>query len=84
MMRLCYNKLSHNRLCLDFSVSNAMHLPYPSNYFDAIYSFGALGEFSNIQSALKEMTKFLVWVQELLSEMKVFLLVAEYSVFSHP
>ena len=57
MIRLCYDKLSHNEIVRSYSVSNAMHLPYPNNYFDAIYSFGALGEFSNIQSALKEMTR---------------------------
>jgi SAM-dependent methyltransferase len=32
-------------------------LPFPDNYFNAVYSFGGLGEFSNITKSLKEMAR---------------------------
>jgi ubiquinone/menaquinone biosynthesis C-methylase UbiE len=38
-------------------VSNASYLPYPDKYFDAVYSFGGLGEFSDIKRALAEMVR---------------------------
>jgi ubiquinone/menaquinone biosynthesis C-methylase UbiE len=40
-----------------YSVSNACYLPYPDKYFDAVYSFGGLGEFSNIKRSLAEMVR---------------------------
>jgi ubiquinone/menaquinone biosynthesis C-methylase UbiE len=57
MMRICYNKLSSNPKAVSFSLSNALYLPYPDNTFDAVYSFGAIGEFSNISKALSEMVR---------------------------
>ena len=36
-----------------YSLSNILHLPYPENYFDAFYSFGAVGEFSNKKQFFK-------------------------------
>jgi SAM-dependent methyltransferase len=38
-------------------LANAQYLPYPDHYFDGVYSFGALGEFSDIALALKEMVR---------------------------
>ena len=40
-----------------YCLSNAMHLPYPDNYFDALYSFGAVGEFSNIKKFFEEVVR---------------------------
>jgi len=40
-----------------YCLSNATYLPYPDRYFDAVYSFGALGEFSDIKSSLAEMVR---------------------------
>lgn len=40
-----------------YSLSNAAYLPYPDHYFDAAYSFGALGEFSDIKRSLAEMVR---------------------------
>jgi ubiquinone/menaquinone biosynthesis C-methylase UbiE len=57
MMRRCYNKLKKNKAVKSFSLSNACYLPYPDNYFDATYSFGALGEFSDQKKALQEMVR---------------------------
>lgn len=41
----------------EFCVSNGCYLPYPSGYFDAVYSFGGLGEFSDIERGLAEMVR---------------------------
>ena len=38
-------------------VSNASYLPYPDNYFDAVYSFGGIGEFPDIGRSLREMVR---------------------------
>ena len=40
-----------------YCLSNASHLPYTDRYFDAVYSFGALGEFSDIKKSLAEMVR---------------------------
>jgi ubiquinone/menaquinone biosynthesis C-methylase UbiE len=45
--------LPRTSLCL----SNASHLPFPDRSFDAVYSFGGLGEFSDIGQALREMVR---------------------------
>lgn len=57
MMRVCRKKLGDHPAVASFALANALHLPYPDNYFDAVYSFGALGEFSDQARALKEMAR---------------------------
>jgi len=57
MMRRCYDKLKSSPVKKSFSLSNACYLPYPDNYFDATYSFGALGEFSDQKKAIQEMVR---------------------------
>jgi ubiquinone/menaquinone biosynthesis C-methylase UbiE len=57
MMRICQKKLLDHPAVASFTLANALHLPYQDNYFDAVYSFGALGEFSDIAKALKEMVR---------------------------
>ena len=57
MMLKCYDKLKNFSLKKSFSLSNACYLPYPDNYFDATYSFGAVGEFSDKKQALAEMVR---------------------------
>ncbi len=57
MMRICRRKLENHPAVASFALANALHLPYPDNYFDAVYSFGALGEFSDQARALKEMVR---------------------------
>jgi ubiquinone/menaquinone biosynthesis C-methylase UbiE len=42
---------------LFLSVSNASNLPYQDSYFDAAYHFGGINLFSNIESAIYEMTR---------------------------
>jgi len=57
MMRVCCRKLRNHPAVASFALANAIHLPYPDRYFDAVYSFGALGEFSDQARALKEMIR---------------------------
>ena len=47
MLRVCKKKLSGNPCISSFVLANALYLPYPDGYFDGVYSFGALGEFSD-------------------------------------
>ena len=57
MIIRCKEKLKSSTVKTSFCLSNAGHLPYPDNYFDATYSFGAMGEFSDKKKALKEMVR---------------------------
>ncbi|HTF03196.1 MAG TPA: methyltransferase domain-containing protein [Bacteroidia bacterium] len=57
MMQRCYNKLKKLKIKKSFALSNACYLPYPDQYFDAVYSFGAMGEFSDQKKALAEMVR---------------------------
>jgi ubiquinone/menaquinone biosynthesis C-methylase UbiE len=57
MLKICHSKLSKHNIKKSFSLSNALYLPYPDQYFDAVYSFGAIGEFSDPKKALKEMAR---------------------------
>jgi len=40
-----------------FTVSNALHLPYKDNYFDAVYHFGGINLFGDIKQAISEMNR---------------------------
>jgi ubiquinone/menaquinone biosynthesis C-methylase UbiE len=57
MLRICHDKLKDHDSVSSFALANAQYLPYPDHYFDGVYSFGALGEFSDIALALKEMVR---------------------------
>ena len=57
MLRICHDKLNSHNSVSSFALANAQYLPYPDHYFDGVYSFGALGEFSDIAFALKEMVR---------------------------
>lgn len=50
-------KLKNSNSKTIFCLANAMHLPYEDNYFDAFYSFGALGEFSDAKTFFKEVVR---------------------------
>lgn len=47
MIRTAKEKLKNSKVDIEYCLANAMNLPCPDNYFDAVYSFGALGEFSD-------------------------------------
>ena len=57
MLRRCRKRLAGVTVPTSYGVSNACYLPYPDKYFDAVYSFGGLGEFSDIKRALAEMVR---------------------------
>lgn len=57
MLRRCVKRMEKYKLKKDFCVSNALYLPYADGYFDAVYSFGGLGEFSDIKRSLGEMVR---------------------------
>jgi ubiquinone/menaquinone biosynthesis C-methylase UbiE len=57
MIKKAKKKLKKSYSQIFYSLSNALHLPYPNNYFDAFYSFGAVGEFSDIKQFFKEVVR---------------------------
>lgn len=57
MMRRCHDRMKDHPAVKSFALANAMHLPYRDDSFDAVYSFGALGEFSDQARALAEMVR---------------------------
>jgi ubiquinone/menaquinone biosynthesis C-methylase UbiE len=57
MINKCVERLKGTNIKIEYSLANAVHLPFEDNYFDALYSFGALGEFSDIKKSLKEMAR---------------------------
>ena len=52
MLRRCTDRIECFSLKKHFALSNACYLPFPDNYFDAVYSFGGLGEFSDIKKSI--------------------------------
>jgi len=54
MLKTAKDKLISSNSRKVYCLSNAMHLPYPDNYFDAFYSFGAVGEFSDVARFFSE------------------------------
>ena len=57
MLLRCREKLSGVSVPMEFSVGNACYLPFPDNYFDAVFSFGGLGVFGDIRQSLKEIVR---------------------------
>jgi ubiquinone/menaquinone biosynthesis C-methylase UbiE len=57
MLERCRQRLAASPVPASYSISNACYLPYPDKFFDAVYSFGGLGEFSDIKRSLAEMVR---------------------------
>jgi ubiquinone/menaquinone biosynthesis C-methylase UbiE len=57
MLKICQKKLVNKEVKNYISLANVSNLPYPDSYFDAIYSFGGLGEFPDIKASLAEMVR---------------------------
>jgi len=57
MLERCRRRLAGTSVPTSYCLSNACYLPYPDRYFDAVYSFGGLGEFSDIKRSLAEMVR---------------------------
>lgn len=57
MLVRCREKVRSQRVPVEFSVGNACHLAFPDKYFDAVFSFGGIGVFGDINRALKEIVR---------------------------
>lgn len=57
MLKLALEKLKSKPNFSSACLANAQYLPYPDNYFDAFYSFGAVGEFSDIKRFFAEVVR---------------------------
>jgi ubiquinone/menaquinone biosynthesis C-methylase UbiE len=57
MLERCRQRLAGTSVAISCSIANACYLPFPDQYFDAVYSFGGLGEFSDIKRSLAEMVR---------------------------
>ena len=57
MLAKAKNKLEKNDCQISMALADASKLPYKDKVFDAVYSFGGLGEFPDIRAALKEMAR---------------------------
>ncbi|HEY6119802.1 MAG TPA: methyltransferase domain-containing protein [Pyrinomonadaceae bacterium] len=57
MLERCRQRMAGTSVPTSYCLSNACYLPYPDKYFDAVYSFGGLGEFSDIKRSLAEIVR---------------------------
>lgn len=57
MLSQCRHRMQARTANVSFCLSNATHLPFADRFFDAVYSFGGLGEFSDIGRSLQEMVR---------------------------
>jgi ubiquinone/menaquinone biosynthesis C-methylase UbiE len=57
MLTVCKKKLDGFGLDIKYCMANAVYLPFEDNYFDAVFSFDALGEFPDIKKSLAEMVR---------------------------
>jgi ubiquinone/menaquinone biosynthesis C-methylase UbiE len=63
MVHVCVSEMAkhHQRepfaCALHFSISNALHLPFPDNFFDSVFHFGGFNEFSDKTKAALEFAR---------------------------
>lgn len=57
MLQSCRRRLAGAAVPTEFLIANACYLPFPDRYFDAVFSFGGIGEFSDIRRSLAEMVR---------------------------
>jgi ubiquinone/menaquinone biosynthesis C-methylase UbiE len=57
MLDRCRERTAGADVRKHYCVGNALHLPFADGFFDAAFSFGGLGEFSDIRRALAEMVR---------------------------
>ena len=50
-------EISSGDLDVEYFVGNASYLPFPDNYFDAVFHFGGLNEFTEGKEALEEISR---------------------------
>jgi ubiquinone/menaquinone biosynthesis C-methylase UbiE len=52
-----YDKAMHFKCALHYSISNATYLPFPSEFFDAVFHFGGFNEFSDHKRTAEEFAR---------------------------
>lgn len=57
ILRKSFPKLAGKRVCTEFHVGNACHLPFPDKAFDAVFHFGGLNTFSDIRGFFSEINR---------------------------
>lgn len=57
MLSKARERMQNCKVPVSYALANACSLPYPDRSFDCVYSFGGLGEFPDIRSALVEMVR---------------------------
>lgn len=57
ILKLSYEKLNEVEVPVTYTISNAIYLPYPDNYFDVYYHFGGFNTFSDKKRAFAEISR---------------------------
>lgn len=57
VLEKCKDKLRDVDVPVEFAVSNGCYLPFPDNYFDAVFHFGGINTFSDVKRAFEEMNR---------------------------
>jgi ubiquinone/menaquinone biosynthesis C-methylase UbiE len=52
-----YDRDMHFKCALEYSVSNATFLPFPDNFFDAVFHFGGFNQFGDLRKGAAELTR---------------------------
>jgi ubiquinone/menaquinone biosynthesis C-methylase UbiE len=52
-----YDRQAHFKCALHYSISNATYLPFPSEFFDAVFHFGGFNEFSDHKRTADEFAR---------------------------
>jgi ubiquinone/menaquinone biosynthesis C-methylase UbiE len=52
-----YDRQMHFKCRLHYSISNATYLPFPSDFFDAVFHFGGFNEFSDTKKTCEEFAR---------------------------
>jgi ubiquinone/menaquinone biosynthesis C-methylase UbiE len=52
-----HNKQAHFRCALHYSIGNASYLPFPSDFFDAVFHFGGFNQFADHKRAGEEFAR---------------------------
>jgi ubiquinone/menaquinone biosynthesis C-methylase UbiE/uncharacterized protein YbaR (Trm112 family) len=50
-------RLASQSGCVHFALANATYLPFPDRYFDAVFQFGGVGEFSDVPRFFREVAR---------------------------
>lgn len=57
MIELCHSKLSKTKNRVEFALTHSEYLPFDDKVFDAVFHFGGINEFANINKTIEEMTR---------------------------